>query len=224
MINFLGIEQGKCPIATRHIRHNVFHKVEDGYVIFVPRWGSPARGAEENEIWAFAFDKIEVVRNNAEHVIDAGTKYQAVAKLNFDYLLRHWLYGCRFLESTIGCCRIFIVSLLCLSFPEPKYAMSCSNTGDLPNLQSIVTISEDVVMREVGDELVMLNIADENYFGMNSIGAQIMKLAQSPVALKAIVDSLFAEYEVERDLLERDIRLIACELIEAGLLKSVPSQ
>ena len=79
-------------------------------------------------------------------------------------------------------------------------------------------------MREVGDELVMLNIADENYFGMNSIGAQIMKLAQSPVALKAIVDSLFAEYEVERDLLERDIRLIACELIEAGLLKSVPSQ
>lgn len=96
--------------------------------------------------------------------------------------------------------------------------MTGHDTRDLPPLQASVRVPENVLMRQVGDEAVMLNLAQENYYGLNAVGARLMQIAENGATLEQIVGQLLGEFEVERAQLEIDVRQIAGELIEVGLL------
>jgi hypothetical protein len=74
-------------------------------------------------------------------------------------------------------------------------------------------------MRQVGEELVMLNLAKESYFGLNPVGARLMQLAETGATLEQIVERMLTEFEVRREQLEIDVRTVAAELIAAGLIE-----
>lgn len=80
-------------------------------------------------------------------------------------------------------------------------------------------IPEMLQMRELAGELVLLDPAMENYFGLNEVGARLMKLAANGSTFGNIVDGLASEYDVPREDLERDLKSLVMELIDAGLLE-----
>lgn len=82
---------------------------------------------------------------------------------------------------------------------------------------------EDVIMRLVGEELVLLNMNAETYYGLNPVGARLMQIAQAGVTLEKVVAELLEEFDVARERLEEDVRSVAADLIAAGLLEKVPS-
>ena len=88
----------------------------------------------------------------------------------------------------------------------------------LPRSGTRVRVPEHVLMRSLGDEMVMLNLDAESYFGLNEVGARLMQLAQAGSTLEQITERLFEEFEVDRDQLEHDVRTVAADLIAAGLL------
>lgn len=83
----------------------------------------------------------------------------------------------------------------------------------------VLRVPEQVMMRELGGELVMLDAKMENYYGLNEVGTRLMQLAEKGVTLERIVEVLVQEYEVDRARLEADVKRLAGELIEAGLLE-----
>lgn len=97
--------------------------------------------------------------------------------------------------------------------------MTDANSHDFPPLKASVRVPERVLMRVVGEELVMLNVEAESYFGLNPVGARLMQLAEAGGTLQAIVEQMLAEFEVEREQLETDVRAVAANLIAAGLLE-----
>ena len=82
-----------------------------------------------------------------------------------------------------------------------------------------VTISPEVLFREVSGEMVLLDMASENYFGLDTIGARIWGLLEFGVSVGEALDTLMQEYEVDRETLENDMTELLEKLVEAGLVK-----
>ena len=100
--------------------------------------------------------------------------------------------------------------------------MTDGNLQNLPPLRSRVRVPEHVLMRLVGDELVLLNLREEKYFGLNAVGARMMDVAENGATLDEVVERLMAEFEIGREQLEMDVRTVAADLIAAGLIEESP--
>lgn len=94
-------------------------------------------------------------------------------------------------------------------------------TRALPALAANIRVPDSVLMRAVGEDLVLLNMNAENYYGLNPVGARLMQLAQTGATLNEIVGGLLDEFDVGRERLEADVRSVAADLIAAGLLEEV---
>lgn len=84
-----------------------------------------------------------------------------------------------------------------------------------------IEISEDVLFQEVSGETVLLDLASEQYFGLDSVGTRIWALLNEGAAADAVVDTLLGEYEVERATLAADVDELLARLAEAGLIRFV---
>jgi len=100
--------------------------------------------------------------------------------------------------------------------------MSVATTRDLPPLQLRVRVPEQVLARQVGDEMVMLDLQGECYYGLNEVGARLMQLAEPGITLAEIAEQLLEEFDAGQGQVEDDVRRIAGELIAAGLLEQDP--
>lgn len=86
------------------------------------------------------------------------------------------------------------------------------------SLPSKVRIPDGVMARPVAEEVVILDLASGNYFGLDPVGARIW---QSFVEGKAPSEThrlLLDEYDVGAEALEADIERLIGELQEKGLL------
>jgi hypothetical protein len=81
-----------------------------------------------------------------------------------------------------------------------------------------VVVASDVVASEFGDELVVLNLRDGVYYGLEDVGARIWKLMQNPVSVTAIREALLAEYDVEPARCEQAICTLLAQLVDKGLV------
>ncbi len=82
-----------------------------------------------------------------------------------------------------------------------------------------VVAAEDLLVTEFGAELVVLNLRDGVYYGLEDVGARIWRLIQEPVTVAAICDVVASEYDVERVSCEADTRALLGELAARGLVE-----
>ena len=67
------------------------------------------------------------------------------------------------------------------------------------------TVSDDVLFQEVSGETVLLDLASDSYFGLDVVGTRVWGLLESGASVGDMLDVLLDEYEVERDVLEKDV-------------------
>ena len=80
-------------------------------------------------------------------------------------------------------------------------------------------ISKEVLAQELAGETVLLDLASENYFGLNAMGSRIWQLLKEGQNKVGIVETLLLEYEAERDVLENDVNELLDRLDKAGLIE-----
>ena len=77
---------------------------------------------------------------------------------------------------------------------------------------------EGVMTREVEGELVLLNLRSEQYYGLDSVGADVVtRLTRQ--SLGQALDGLCQRYEVDVEVLRADVEHLVQELLQAGLLE-----
>lgn len=86
------------------------------------------------------------------------------------------------------------------------------------NLSDKARIPEEVLARQVGEEVVILNLASGTYFGLDPIGARIWQLMSDGRTLAEICDCMQAEYAVSREDIERDVIDLAQALCARQLI------
>ena len=82
-----------------------------------------------------------------------------------------------------------------------------------------IVISPEVLISEVGSESVLLNLKSEQYFGLDEVGTRMWQALTSGESIQAAYDALMAEYDVEPDLLRRDMSDLIERLIDQGLVE-----
>jgi hypothetical protein len=81
-----------------------------------------------------------------------------------------------------------------------------------------VTVPEHVMLRQLGDEAVILDMASGSYFGLDPVGARIWQLLVQPMSFAEIVERLVREYNVTPGQAESDLVHFVEELKVNGLL------
>lgn len=82
-----------------------------------------------------------------------------------------------------------------------------------------VSVPDDVLMRELDGESVILDLASENYYGLDDIGTRIWQLLNSSNTVQEAYDSLLLEYDVEPKRLQQDMQELITQLVAKDLLR-----
>ncbi len=85
-------------------------------------------------------------------------------------------------------------------------------------MNQTVQVLPDVLSQEVSGETVLLDLNNENYFGLNEVGTRIWQLLQEQSNLEKIYDILLEEYDVDAKQLRKDFDDIINQLIDTGLI------
>jgi len=81
-----------------------------------------------------------------------------------------------------------------------------------------LTVPAHVMVRQLGDECVMLDMASGYYFGLDPVGARIWQLLSETSSFAEIVERLAQEYDVAPEQAESDLVRFVEELKANGLL------
>ena len=85
---------------------------------------------------------------------------------------------------------------------------------------SVLTRSDDVLHQEVGGEAVLLDLASEQYFGLDPVGTRIWTLLDGSTSLEQVHAKLCAEYDADPTRIASDVMTLVQALLDAGLVKS----
>lgn len=89
-------------------------------------------------------------------------------------------------------------------------------------LHSVLVPSDEVLFQEIGGEAVLLDLASEQYFGLDAVGTRIWSLLDGNASLDRIQEALCAEYDAPRERIHDDLFALARRLLEAGLVRTTP--
>lgn len=79
--------------------------------------------------------------------------------------------------------------------------------------------SPDVVSRQIGDEIVLMDLESGTYFGLNQVGSRVWELTgESPQPLSALRDRIVEEFDVTGEVAQQDLTRLLDQLASRGLL------
>lgn len=78
--------------------------------------------------------------------------------------------------------------------------------------------SPDVMESVVGDETIILHLANGVYYGLNGLGTRIWSSIQQGLSTPDICRQLAKEFDVELAIIENDARSFLAELQEQGIV------
>jgi Coenzyme PQQ synthesis protein D (PqqD) len=85
-----------------------------------------------------------------------------------------------------------------------------------------VVVPENVLVRELSGEAVLLNLDSEMYFGLDEIGYRVWTVVTASDSIGAAYEQLLSEYEVEPEQLRESLDALIGECTEHGLLELAP--
>ena len=114
--------------------------------------------------------------------------------------------------------------------PDPtlnrRDPMTTSNEQSDPadNLPAALTgfaveLSDQVLVQQVQEEMVLLDLASNQYFGLDPVGTRIWTLLAEGCDLAAVRATLLAEYDVTAAVLDPDLVALLEALADAGLVR-----
>jgi hypothetical protein len=81
-------------------------------------------------------------------------------------------------------------------------------------------VPDHVVARELGGEMVLLDLEHGTYFGLDAVGARVWQLVTEGHSLKATCTAMLRDYAVAAEVLEGDVRELLATLVDKDLLRS----
>ena len=78
--------------------------------------------------------------------------------------------------------------------------------------------SDQVLSQDLGGEAVLLDLASEQYFGLNQVGTRIWQLLETTPALLEVHGALCVEFEAAADQIECDLLALIGALRDTGLV------
>ena len=82
-----------------------------------------------------------------------------------------------------------------------------------------VTIEPDILFQELDNELVLLNLVNEQYFGLDPIGSRMWQLLEQHKQTSLVVKQICLEYDVNEEQASQDLNNLVTKLADAKLIR-----
>ena len=82
-----------------------------------------------------------------------------------------------------------------------------------------IRISKKIMGKKLDGEWVFLNLTNGEYYGLNETGSLIWEELKSKGNIEAVLERLEQTFDVDRAVLEKDLRKFLEELQKEGLAK-----
>lgn len=79
-------------------------------------------------------------------------------------------------------------------------------------------ISDQAIANTVGDEMVVLHLANGTYYGLDPVGAILWETLTQDQLPSHAFETILARFDVDRTTVENDLRQFLGELAENGLV------
>jgi hypothetical protein len=86
-----------------------------------------------------------------------------------------------------------------------------------------VTVKPDILVQEMGGELVLLNLESEEYFGLDDIGNAMWSCLKENGSLQTAYDRLLERYDVDPEELKQDFLTLVERFVEHDLVEIIDS-
>ena len=83
---------------------------------------------------------------------------------------------------------------------------------------STVAAAPEQIWCDLGGEAALLHLPRGIYYGLDSVGARVWALIQTPTSIRDVRDTIVREYDVDTDRCEQDLMVLLAELAAAGLI------
>jgi hypothetical protein len=87
---------------------------------------------------------------------------------------------------------------------------------------SLLVRNKDVHSTPLDRDLIVLNVARDNYVGLDDIGRQIWDLLAEPREARQLCDEMTRQYRGEAEKIAADLMTFLNDLVVEGLLVVVP--
>lgn len=89
------------------------------------------------------------------------------------------------------------------------------------SVDSLVIASSQQVSCPLGEESAILSMKNSVYYGMDAVGTRVWNLLKRPTRVAELRDALLEEYDVDRELCERDLMRLLQQMHDEGLIEIV---
>ena len=79
-------------------------------------------------------------------------------------------------------------------------------------------IRNNISLTQVDDEIVLLDLSEGTYFGLNKIGAQLLRGIQKETSIQELITQISEQYHMKSSAVELDIIELIEQLLENNLL------
>ena len=82
-----------------------------------------------------------------------------------------------------------------------------------------VVVMPDTLINTVGSEAILLNLGNEQYYGLDETGTNLWQALITNETIQAAYEKLLNEYEVSAEILQKDLRELLEKLLAHGLVE-----
>jgi hypothetical protein len=82
-----------------------------------------------------------------------------------------------------------------------------------------VKIPDDVLISKLQEESVLLNLDSERYYGLDDVGTRMLSILSNSESIEAAYQTLVQEYDVDAQVLRRDLTELIENLSQQGLIQ-----
>lgn len=79
-------------------------------------------------------------------------------------------------------------------------------------------ISPEVLFSKIDDEVIIMSIEADSYFGLEPVGSRIWELLEQPATMDELVSQLVQEYDVNEAECRQDAQDFVTEMVARGLI------
>jgi hypothetical protein len=87
--------------------------------------------------------------------------------------------------------------------------------------ETIIGRSEALLSSNLGEDVVMMDIEQGSYYGLEAVAARIWALTEQPVSVGALCEQLVAEYQVAPEQCRQEVITFLGELLERQIVQVV---
>lgn len=85
---------------------------------------------------------------------------------------------------------------------------------------TVVAQQTDTVAADIAGEIVVMDVDQGKYFGLDDIGSDIWRRLETPMSVAALCAALEADYAADPETIRTDVIVLLQSLIERGLVET----